>query len=340
MPSWAEQQSARQRGSLAAARTVAALDGDPGRAVDVFGNIERRRVWLMFKPLGNLYGFYDRQNDTAGITLHNGHPLSLQRFTAAHELGHHVLKHRQSVDQPYELYSGSLDLPFQEVEAQAFAADFLMPEQLLNRAMDRVGIPGEPGQISALDAYQLSLEMGSSYRATLTQLQRTGRIYRDVAESLRTVQPIDIKAEIADGEKPANSRSDVWLLTEMLAGRQLRLRLGDELHVRLPEIPSAGYRWDAQLEGMENALELVSDDYEEQGSLNEARIGERPRRHLWLRAWQAGHGHLRLTLERPWEESTKPAEMLRVPLRIFQKRTGELDEGTSRLQRHLPELAV
>ena len=65
-------------------------------------------------------------------------PSVRQRFTAAHELGHFVL-HRESIGEThsdnYRLRAEGMT-NWQETQANQFAADLLMPMDLISRAMD------------------------------------------------------------------------------------------------------------------------------------------------------------------------------------------------------------
>ena len=88
----------RREAVLHAEMVLADLDLDLGSRVPVFDVIEDRGIWLSFEPLKNLLGVYQRVDVAAGIAIHVGHPLPLQRFTAAHELGHHLLGHESSFD--------------------------------------------------------------------------------------------------------------------------------------------------------------------------------------------------------------------------------------------------
>jgi Zn-dependent peptidase ImmA (M78 family)/predicted secreted protein len=336
MSNWRQRQEARNRGSMAAMRAMARMEHDPGEPIDVFSAIEDEQVWLMFQPLDSLYGFYDREGDTAGIALHSGHPLSLQRFTAAHEYGHHRLRHESSVDTADAINGFGANLPLQELEAQAFAADFLMPPQLVNRAIKRLGLQTSP---TPMEAYQLSLEIGSSYRATVSQLNSLDFINRAEADQLRQSKPIDLKVELSEGERPENSRADIWLLTDGLVSRQLYLRLGDEIHIRLPEIPTGGYRWHWEVDSAAKGLELVHDGYEPSATTSD-RIGARRERHLWLRATAPIRGQLKARLTRAWEGAEARAlDEFAVPLHVIEPRSGLDGVGVSRRQRHSAEVA-
>ncbi|GDL91046.1 hypothetical protein BvCmsKSP035_02636 [Escherichia coli] len=65
-----------------------------------------------------------------------------QRFTVAHELGHHVLGHTQDGeyhrDNVGNYSTGARD--YREVEANKFAAELLMPESAIRQLVSREGI--------------------------------------------------------------------------------------------------------------------------------------------------------------------------------------------------------
>ena len=297
--------------------------------VDVFAAVEREQVWLMFQPLDRLYGAYRRQ-DTPGIVVHSGHPGRLQRFTAAHELGHHLLGHELSVDSREQVERAfHTSLAPQEIEAQAFAATFLMPVQLVNRALSRLNLPRRPGRIDPQYAYRISLELGSSYTATVTQLQALERITSNNARNLLRVQPIDIKTQLAHGERPANSRADVWPVDVNDNGRDLWVGLDDEVHALLPETPTTGYRWRPLRNS--DAVEVAGDrpvrdtDFTAYGSARE--------RHVWWRALRPAQTAIAADLSRSFDEGTRaPEERFEISLHIAPRLTGESGQGVSRRQ--------
>jgi predicted secreted protein len=298
---------------MAANRQVARLGIEVEWPVDIFGVIEDTQIWLRFGELENLFGFFQRAEDVAGISVHSGHPLSLQRFTAAHEYGHYVLGHVFSQDGDTELY-GSGDLPAQEIQAQAFAAEFLMPLALVNRALGRLSLPEAPAEIGAAQAYQLSLEIGASYQATVARLNQLNKVSYERAAMLREHAPIDLKVELGSGQRPGNSRAAVWAVDEGLRHRNLSMWVEDELHVRLGEVPSSGFRW-AVSAGSAEGLELVADELERGGS--EAQIGGSLCRHLWWRAVEPGAGALDLRLVREWQDAeAEPADTVNLPITI------------------------
>jgi Zn-dependent peptidase ImmA (M78 family)/predicted secreted protein len=310
----ADRRRAAIEGTNAATKQVIRLGIEPDSPVDIFGVIESSRIWLLFEKLENLFGFFQREDDIAGIALHSGHPLSLQRFTAAHEYGHYVLGHAFSQDGGAEVY-GAGDLPVQEVQAQAFAAEFLMPLALINRALERLSLPETPKEIGPADAYQLSLEIGASYRATVARLNELNKIPFERAEALREFAPKALKVELGSGHGPVNPRAAVWSVDEELRGRQLNMRIEDELHLRLGEIPSSGYRW-VLAEGSGEGLELLADELEREGAGGE-RLGGPATRHLWWRAVEPVTGVFELSLTREWQGAeAQPVDTLTLPISI------------------------
>jgi predicted secreted protein len=161
--------------------------------------------------------------------------------------------------------------------------------------------------------------MGSSYRATVTQLAQLNKIPREVANHLRAQEPIDIKVRLGGGRRPENPRADVWDVDESRSARSLALRIDDELHVRLSEIPTSGYRWDIAVEGA--ALEPVLDELESDLSVTE-RVGSARRRHMWWRAVAPGVAELSLRLVREWDQAQRPADEVDLALRVQTPRTG------------------
>jgi len=90
-------------------------------------------------PKENLSGFLYVDGDTKVIGVNKTHPKTRRRFTIAHELGHYFL-HRHDHGSPhvdkqsnvssahFRDDSSSKGIDAQEIEANLFAAELLMPE--------------------------------------------------------------------------------------------------------------------------------------------------------------------------------------------------------------------
>lgn len=294
MPSRSELTAARTEGSSEGLREWVRLSSNPAATVDIFQAIQDAGVWLMFQPLGNLFGAFERVEGAAGILINSNHPLGLQRYTAAHEFGHFVMDHQYSADSPNELYADEVEL--QEAAAQAFAADLLMPVPVVNHATKRLGISDELTHPE--NVYRLAVELGTSYRATVTQLNVLHLIDFAEAQSLRTSTPLDVKRQLLGGERPENARADVWSVTDKMLDTHdtLSVQLGDELVFDLEEIPSSGYLWElgsVDGEHVETTIDLRVER-------TQGNVGAVGRRLLGVRTSAPGTARIGLGMSRPW----------------------------------------
>lgn len=139
-------------------------------------------------------------------------PLSKQRFTLGHELGHHFFEHGNQTDRDVDLFAGSVagsGLSNEEKVAEAFAAWVLMPRRRVAAATEllRCGNGFTPELV-----YRLSLLLGASYLATATHLSNVAQLPWRSVEALKKVPPKRIKAALL-GETPINpGRRDVHVV--------------------------------------------------------------------------------------------------------------------------------
>ncbi len=127
----------------AARRRAAALLREQGvRAtpVDVAALAKQLGISVVAQSMEEtVSGVLVMRDDRAAIGVNQAHHLHRQRFTIAHELGHYLLHSgdtRLFVDAGLTFYrdDSSADSVYaQEVEANAFAAELLMPEHALKQ---------------------------------------------------------------------------------------------------------------------------------------------------------------------------------------------------------------
>jgi hypothetical protein len=232
------------------------------RPIDVFEAIERLGIILAFSPMDSCSGVYipaDRPGALPGILIHQGHPRSRQRFTAGHELGHHVFGHEFEIDTNLEqrFFRGSVDtVSDQEKLAEAFATWFLMPRRLLRSGVRELDLTmADPSE-----GYALSLWLGTSYTATVGQLLTTRMIEPSTASEWRALQPRSIKLGLV-GENAMDLRRDVWWVDHTTARNPIDVRPGDRLIVRLPENASTGYSWRPR--ELSAGLQIESDSFDD-----------------------------------------------------------------------------
>jgi Zn-dependent peptidase ImmA (M78 family)/predicted secreted protein len=329
---------ARRQGARAAQQEHLRLTIPMDRRVEIFEIIGQAGIWLMFQPMRDLFGASLRHGDGAGIVINANHPLTLQRFTAAHEYGHHSLGHKHSVDRGSQVEGPARSLNPAEVASQAFASEFLMPLQLCNFMLRRLVHSIRPRELSPEDVYRLSLELGVSFTACINQLVALKKLPTATARSMRKVRPIAIK-EALTGTRPHDSRADVWLMDESQSGREFPVRIKDEIHVLLPEIPSSGYTWHLDNLVRTQPVELVRESFEPSADGQE-RFGAMGRHHFVLRVTEPGSHALRLTRGRPWQSAEASRGMFEARLRIARMPTGDTDRGLIQEQKRLLLAAV
>lgn len=240
MISWAQ---AHTRAATLAGQLHADLSVDLTRPVDVYDAISQLDLVLAFADLGPASGIYLPGGRSTGILLHAGHPVTRQRYTAGHELGHHAFGHALDVDIDLEgaLRRGDSDRwPDHEKEAEAFGAWFLMPRRLMRVALRELSITTVT---SPLQVYMLSLWLGTSYTATARHLGTTRLVSDGEATAWARIKPREVKRELAGRFVPNDMRNDVWSLRKEDSGRRLEARSGDRVVVELAEVPSSGHSW-------------------------------------------------------------------------------------------------
>jgi Zn-dependent peptidase ImmA (M78 family)/predicted secreted protein len=338
-------QRAQAEASETALMTLLKLGVDLSRPIDIFRIIEDSQIWLMFQPVQRLYGAYIPVDSTYGIILNALHPLGLQRFTAAHEYGHFVLGHGASLDDQDQIEAGTGVV--NEMAAQAFAANFLMPAELVNTSLKQLGYPLQPDRMGPADVYKLALHLGVTYPAAVTQLRAMHKISPSDAAVLRRVPTQRVKQEIGRGSRPSNPWADAWPVGVEANGQELRPRVDDEIRLHLPEMPATGYVWVlpedvVQDERAESGIEpladtylgLLDDDFEP-AMQDEEIVSAGGTRHFALRVRRPGRFSVRLSKRRRFQKSAAPLEEFAVMVDAEPKRTERENQGLSERQKVL-----
>ncbi|TWF47580.1 protease inhibitor I42 family protein [Neorhizobium alkalisoli] len=295
--------------------------------IDVFGVLAHLDVPLLFRPLEGLLGAFLNE-PSPGVLVTTKRPLSVQRFTAAHELGHYYLRHKPSLDDESILrrspFMASRNANLQEVEADAFAASFLLPQWLVVRHCKRQGWT-TADFTSARIVYQLSLRAGTSYAATCWTLARYKMLSRSQAKALSEIEPKTIKKAILGSVEPTNYYGDVWELTEADRGELIHGGPGDLFILRLEEHAGAGYLW--RLDELDEHGFALREDTREQYHESEQAGGPVTRR-IVAESKRQQNGALRLSEARPWQPNSI-ANQYAVDLDLY----GPESEGFSRAER-------
>jgi Zn-dependent peptidase ImmA (M78 family) len=296
--------SALRKATLAAARlhrelgTQQATTND-GSRVDVFEAVLRLEVPLLFRPLDGLLGAYIT-NPTRGVLVTTKRPLSVQRFTAAHELGHERMGHQISLDDDSILrrspYAAQTSYDLREVEADAFAVEFLMPRWLVAWHCERQGWTAASLKHPET-MYQLSLRIGISYEAACWTMVHHKFLPLSAAQRLTAVEPRTIKASLLGNYQPNDFWGDVWILTEADKESRISGSRADLFVLRLPEHSGGGYLWSFD-ELQKTGFVIVADERE---TPDESSIGDHVIRKVTALSKDRQQGELHLTESRPWQ---------------------------------------
>jgi Zn-dependent peptidase ImmA (M78 family) len=106
-------------------------------AVPIGSIIEAQGIKLIFDDLEDVSGMIVRQDDDVTIAVNSKQNPRRQRFTMAHELGHFLLHEGRPVrfDRDFKINLRSdrsaLAVDAEEIEANFFAANILMPRVML-----------------------------------------------------------------------------------------------------------------------------------------------------------------------------------------------------------------
>ncbi|MGB3471103.1 MAG: ImmA/IrrE family metallo-endopeptidase [Erythrobacter sp.] len=324
-------EGAVRAGAMAAGRLHRRLETQAfiekyGGNVDVFGTIHSLGLPLLLRPLKGLLGAY-LSSPAPGVLVTTERPMSIQRFTAAHELGHFAMEHEPSLDDesilrrmPISPEPGS---KFEETEADAFAIAFMMPKWLIAQHCAQQNW-------TTIDlrrpnvAYQLSLRIGASYEATCRTLVRYNLITTSIMRDLLETKPRSLKVDLLLDYKPANYRGDVWLLTEKDEGARLDGSRNDLFVLKLTEHSGGGYLWDLD-QLMASGFAVVRDERE---AFDAEAIGGPVVRRVTAAPEAAHCGRMSLNERRPWQPASANAS-----LTIDYDLTGPEQQGLSRAER-------
>jgi Zn-dependent peptidase ImmA (M78 family) len=296
------------------------------RPVDVLATIRELGVVVLFRKLDSLLGAYVPGADTPGMLLTTQRNLHIQRFTAAHELGHHVLGHQaMSMDKDVGFVARGEQAGHepQELEADAFASAFLLPDWLIV-AHARRHRWGKRELTDPDTVYQLSLRLGASYAATCWALA-DHIVDRGTAQRLAVTPPKASKQRVIPGMQLERWHPDVWELSLHDRGVQLLGNPDDLLVLDLEEHVASGYTWDT---GPVATAGLKIEKDERQQPNGEV-IGAPITRRLIVQG--PAHGRLRLEEKRAWDNRQSSLNSFELDLSLL----GPETEGLPRAARPL-----
>ena len=300
--------------------------------IDIFGIIERLKIPLHIMELDKALGFC-LPFPKRGIVVTSQRSLHIQRFTAAHELGHAVLRHGGSVDEKVLMrggYGRQSTTDIREIEADAFAAEFLLPRWLYIHHMRHQKWTLQTHLQNPDTLYQLSLRLNTSYSATCWGLLNSGLVgKRDFVENLLETPRAKIKATALDIPNIKIGRGNVWVLKEADAGTTISISPEDYIVIYFQENGAAGYEWsDLSQDG--SAFDVIDDRY---GAAPSEGFGAPVVRRITLKPEKIGTHEILWAQRRPWETHSVNADgAFGLNLNVFGSEKKVLSRARRRLQ--------
>lgn len=284
--------------------------------IDVFQALSNLDIPTLCRPLDGLLGAYIN-SESKGVLITTKRRLPIQRFTAAHELGHVWLKHEESLDSEQTIglaRQGVATVPLQEIEAEAFASEFLLPKLLIVQTAKKQGWRksdlSDPKVV-----YQLALRTGTSYEASWRALLENNLITHKAAEFIRSKPPKEAKESVLGDIIPDDYHLDVFKLTSKDNGLEIKASPEDIIVLELQEHSNGGYLW-SDLYNYPS-LKLIKDQSFSKDSNNIG--GSRVRKYVFQ---GAGKVELNMEEKRPWEKSSAPIDQVDLNLDFNGKEIG------------------
>ncbi|HDR8161904.1 TPA: ImmA/IrrE family metallo-endopeptidase [Bacillus cereus] len=95
---------------------------------------KRKDIIVLFEDLGNTLGFYNTYKRFKFIHINNRIDETIQRFVCAHELGHALLHPKANT--PFLRNKTFFSVDRLEIEANTFAVELLLPDEMISEYQD------------------------------------------------------------------------------------------------------------------------------------------------------------------------------------------------------------
>ena len=196
---------------------------EPQAPAPVFDIIDRLDIKLSFMPIPSLEGVYQGPPNPV-ILVSSDRPPGRQAYTGAHELGHHIYGHGESVgvasDNAGQEPPESADS--KEYLADRFAGFFLMPKTAVKHGFRVRG--WEPGKCTPRQVYTVANWLGVGYAALVHHMRGSlGMLSYPQSVRLLKTAPKVIRASILGREVQDN----LFVVGEKWTNRAVDVQVGD-----------------------------------------------------------------------------------------------------------------
>lgn len=188
---------------------------------DIYEMVDAK-LTLQFVEVPTLEGMYLEEDEVTRICVSALRPPGRQRLTAAHELGHFVMKHGTRVDAVADLRERAREDSIEERTADLFAFYTLMPARTVQIGFRLRGL--DPTQPQASHVYAVANWLGVGYETLLQHMRFSlNLIQYSRYERLLRLSVKKIKSDLLGSE----TINDVFAIDGLWNGCHLHAQVGD-----------------------------------------------------------------------------------------------------------------
>ena len=189
---------------------------------DVYELISRT-LDLQFVDIPSLEGMYLEEAEAKRICVCAHRPVGRQKFTTAHELGHHLLGHGTQIDAGFEIDKVVPDY-IEEQAADVFARYLLMPPRAVHAGFRNRGL--SPLTDDPRSFYCVSSWLGVGYTTLVQHMTCTlNLLSKTRSDMLQNTAVKELKTSLVG----VSTTNDVWQLDDLWDGFVVHAQLGDFL---------------------------------------------------------------------------------------------------------------
>jgi len=194
---------------------------------DIYELITQHGVDLRFMEVTSLEGLYLVDGSSAQINVCGNRSSGLQKFIAAHELGHHIFGHGAMIDEESDFKAKFSSYPNEEKLVEVFARFLLMPPRAVHKGFRNIG--SVLGQLTPEDIFRVSCWLGVGYSTLLNQMCFSlHMLEKKDLERLSKDKPQRIKISL-EPTRRHYGHDELWPAHSSWNGLRIHAGIGDTL---------------------------------------------------------------------------------------------------------------
>ena len=215
-------QALAQSAVVQALRIRSSVRLKPWNPIDIFDLTQQLGVEVRFAKISSMEGMYLRQAAPT-ILIASERPAGRQRFSCAHELGHHVFGDSSRVDELFDPNSKK-ERGEEEIRADMFAGMLLMPKSAVDRAFTSRKL--NPETADPVEFSRVASALGVGYSTLARHLHYALRtITENRLAAIERCTPRKIRESVLG----QSGSEELILVDEQWAGRPVDASAGDFL---------------------------------------------------------------------------------------------------------------